>query len=172
MTNENMQSDRLRYRKLASSDLSEFHALIVDPHVREYLLDGREMDEDWTLEAIADSDALFASHGVGLWLVLDRALDTPIGFVGFRIFESIDPAPQLLYAFVRPMTGRGLATEAARTALAAAERANHTSAIAAVDGPNGASIRVLEKLGFRNEREQPGPFGVTLIFTRPLGPDS
>lgn len=154
-------STRLRFIRLRASRLDAFHALLVDPHVRRYLLDGLEVDRAFAEQAIADSDALFAAQGVGLWL-LERHGE-PIGFAGFRVFEELSPAPQLIYGLTEAHTGQGLATEAAR-AMVRFARGRLSPIIAAVDAPNVASLRVLDKLGFERTGETEGAFGATVML--------
>lgn len=162
-------SARLRFSRLGREGLDTFHRLAVDPHVRRYLLDGEVVGRGWCEEVLAASDALFERTGLGLWL-LERDGEA-VGFAGFHVFEEMGPAPQLLYALSGTHSGRGLATEAAR-ALVAFARARGLGRIeAAVDAPNGASIRVLEKLGFvRLPRTVAGAFGDTLLFELPTSP--
>lgn len=166
-------SPRLAYERLAQRRAEAFHALVVDPHVRRYMMDGRAMEPAWSRAAIDDSDALFASRGLGLWLVRERGREeaAPVGFCGFRVFEELGPEPQLLYAFVEAATGRGYATEAAEALLRLASDpagAGLAEVTAAVDAPNAASLRVLEKLGFARTGQVPGAFGtaVTLRWRR------
>lgn len=161
------KSPRLAYRPLLPRDGGLFLRLLRDPHVREYLLDGAIADEAFGAEAIAESEALVAEVGVGLWLAaLREAGRKTAGFCGFRRFPGLGADPQLLYALLPGHTGRGLATEMGAACVAAAEAAGlgpplHT----AVDAPNRASARVLEKLGFRRVREVPGgPFGASWLF--------
>jgi RimJ/RimL family protein N-acetyltransferase len=152
---------RLSIDRLTPGDLAEFHRLVTDSHIRRFLLDGAVMDEEWSRLEIERSDALFESTGLGLWLL--RENDERIGFAGYRVFEEMSPEPQLIFALLEQATGRGLATEAGRAMI---ERAAPTlgSILAAVDEPNIASVRVLEKLGFRPDGSVPGAFGRTLLF--------
>lgn len=159
------QSPRLAYLRVGATNLDAFHALLVDPHVRRYLLDGTEVGRDFAEQAARDSDALFRSHGLGLWLLVHEG--APIGFAGFRVFEDLSAAPQLLYALLEAKTGRGLATEAARAMVRFAK--DRLSPItAAVDAPNVASLRVLDKLGFVRTGETDGAFGATVLLALDL----
>jgi RimJ/RimL family protein N-acetyltransferase len=159
-----MTSPRLVYAPLAASDLDVFHGLVVDEHVRRFLLDGAVHPRAWSAERIADSRDLFARRGVGLWLARDAASGEVVGFCGFM---ELDPGagPELVYALPSRWTGRGYATEMARAAIAAA-RARDASAeiVASVDAPNVASVRVLERLGFVHAGATPGAFGDMLLF--------
>ncbi len=158
-----IETPRLVLERLTASDFAPFHRLVVDPHVRRFLLDGQSMDEEWSRAEIARSDELFDSIGLGLWLVHDGG--DLVGFAGFRVFEEMAPEPQLLYAFVERVTGRGYATEVGG-ALVALAGPKLDPILAAADEPNAASIRVLAKLGFEPAGSLPGAFGRTLLFER------
>lgn len=158
---------RLRFRRVAAPDAAALHDLAVDPHIRRYLLDGQLVDRSWSDTEIHRSTMLFAARGVGLWLVFPvGSTGEPIGFGGYRIFEDLDPRPQLLYALRESWTGRRLGTELA-TALVefAVAKAGFEEVPAATDEPNIASVRVLENVGFRRTGHTAGPFGRTLLFT-------
>jgi len=165
-----LTSERLRYRRLSAADVAAFHALIVDEHVRRYLLDGLTMDRDWSATQVAASDALFAERGIGLWLtfVFEQQVQ-PIGFCGFIRFDETGPEPQLLYALSAEHTGQGYATEMARALIDYVRRNTAaTEIISAVDEPNAASSRVLTKLGFQLSGSSPGAFGRMLHYRLPL----
>jgi RimJ/RimL family protein N-acetyltransferase len=160
-----MTSKRLRYERLMPPALDEFHRLVTDEHVRRYLMDGQIFPRDWSLARIEESAALFESRGVGLWLARVRQGGDLAGFCGFLEFPSLHPEPQLVYALLERFTGCGYATEMAQAAIAEARRhAGFARVIAGVDEPNVASIRVLEKLGFRPFDVQPGSFGRTILM--------
>ena len=149
------------YRRLTADNVGAFHRLATDPHVRRYLLDGEVVGEEWARDEIESSDSLFDVHGVGIWLVYEG--DEPVGFIGYRVFEEVGPEPQLLYAFVERVTGRGAATAAARWLI---EQVDWDEIVSAVDEPNVASMRVLEKVGFERSGTLPGAFGEIVLFTR------
>lgn len=69
------------------------------------------------------------------------------------------------FAFLEQVTGRGYATEAGEAFVRfAREHAGMRRILSAVDEPNSASIRVLEKLHFRQYGAVPGHFGRVLLF--------
>jgi len=149
----------MEYRRLRGDDAATFLALATDEHVRRYLLDGQIVGADWVDAEIVRSDGLFDEFGVGLWLVVEDG--DPIGFAGYRRFEEIGPEPQLMYAFLERVTGRGRATRTARWLL---EQVDWDRVVSAVDEPNRASSRVLEKVGFRGCGSVPGAFGRIRIY--------
>jgi ribosomal-protein-alanine N-acetyltransferase len=73
---------------------------------------------------------------------------------------DVHPDPQLVYAMFERFTGNGYATEMARAAITHA-RMQHAFAtiFASVDEANVASVRILEKLGFKRYSSREGAFG-------------
>lgn len=160
-----MTSERLSYQPVSPATLDAFHSLIQDAHVRQYLCDGNVFPREWTEERVDDSRALFESRGVGLWLAHDRPTGELVGFCGFLVFPTLSPEPQLVYAMFERWTGRGVATEMARAAIAEARtHPGFETILAGVDAVNVASVRVLEKLGFERIASHPGAFGETLLM--------
>src|SRR6478672_3073425 len=145
-----MTSERLTYCRLTHARVDEFHALVQDDHVRRYLMDGQLFPREWSEERIRDSLALFERRGVGLWLAHEQPTDALVGFCGFLEIPSVHPEPQLVYAMFERFAGQGYATEMVRAAIAEARcHTGFNAIVAGVDEPNVASLKVLEKLGFR-----------------------
>jgi RimJ/RimL family protein N-acetyltransferase len=160
-----MRSQRLRYEPFTVADLDVFHLLVQDDHIRRYLMDGNVMPREWSEARIRASDELFDRRGVGIWLVFDGASSDPVGFCGFLEIPAMHPEPQLVYALLERFTGRGYATEMARTAIAEARRQpGFAEIIAAVDEVNARSVHVLRKLGFERVETCQGAFGTLLVF--------
>jgi ribosomal-protein-alanine N-acetyltransferase len=155
-----MISERLTYEPLAPAQLGAFHSLVEDEHVRRYLMDGEVFPREWSAERIRESEDLFRRRGVGIWLARERASRELVGFCGFLELPQVHPEPQLVYAMFERFTGKGLAGEMARAAIAQARaHPGFETIIAAVDEVNAASLRVLDKLGFERFATQPGHFG-------------
>jgi [ribosomal protein S5]-alanine N-acetyltransferase len=160
-----MQSERLAYRPLTTDQLSDFHALVQDDHVRRYMMDGNLFPREWSEERIRESADLFERRGVGLWLTRVKPNGELAGFCGFLELPSLHPEPQLVYALRQPFTGRGLATEMALASIAEARRhPGFETIVAGVDEVNTASVRILQKLGFRTRTSVPGALGSTLVM--------
>jgi [ribosomal protein S5]-alanine N-acetyltransferase len=160
-----MTSARLRYEPVTAATLDDFHSLVQDDHVRRYMMDGQLFPREWSEERVRDSLALFDRRGVGLWLVYERNSGELAGFCGFLEIRSLHPEPQLVYALFERFTGIGYATEMAVASIAEARRHQGFSTIVAgVDEVNVASLRVLERLGFRRRATYPGSFGNTLLL--------
>ena len=157
-------SARLRYEPLTLDHVDRFHALVQDDHIRRYLMDGEVFPREWSVDRVNDSTGLFASRGVGLSLVFEKASDEPVGFCGFLAMDAAEP--QLVYALRERFTGRGYATEMATASIADARaNAGFTEIVAGVDEVNAASMRVLEKLGFERTATAQGAFGNLFTYT-------
>jgi RimJ/RimL family protein N-acetyltransferase len=160
-----MVSERLHYVPVAAAMLDAFHALVQDEHVRRYLMDGQLFPREWSEARIRESEALFERSAIGLWLTYERASTALVGFCGFVEFPSLRHGPELVYALREGYPGRGYATEMARAAIAHARtRGGLGDIVTSVDEVNGASLRVLEKLGFERCGSRPGAFGSTLLL--------
>jgi ribosomal-protein-alanine N-acetyltransferase len=160
-----MTSERLKYQPVTPATLDDFHSLVQDDHVRRYLMDGQLFPREWSEQRVRDSVALFDRRGVGLWLAYERTSGELAGFCGFLEIPSMHPEPQLVYALFERFTGIGYATEMAVASIAEAHRhPGFSTIVAGVDEVNVASLRVLEKLGFRRHGTQPGSFGNTLLL--------
>jgi [ribosomal protein S5]-alanine N-acetyltransferase len=157
---------RLTLTPLAAEQLAAFHALVTDPHIRRYMMDGEVLPLEWSAGQIAASTARFQAGSVGLWLahLRERAGDA-IGFCGFTALPGTELANELVYALRQDSSGAGLATEMAGAMIAHARAQPGFGPISAsVDAVNAASVRTLEKLGFRRTGTRPGAFGDMLLF--------
>jgi [ribosomal protein S5]-alanine N-acetyltransferase len=166
-----MTSERLTYLPLSLAMLDDFHALVQDDHVRRYLMDGGLFPREWSEQRVRDSISLFDRRGVGLWLAYERKSSELAGFCGFLEIASMHPEPQLVYALFERFTGLGYATEMAVASIAEAFRhPGFSTIVAGVDEVNVASVRILEKLGFRRVATHPGSFGDTLLLLLDVSP--
>jgi ribosomal-protein-alanine N-acetyltransferase len=146
-----LETARLVLRPCVLGDVDPLHALWTHPDVRRYLWDDviitRERAAQTVRDAIASADA-----GLGLWIVIERATGMRAGFCGL-IRREPDAAPELMYGLAPASWHRGYATEASEAVLAYAFGVLRAARVtAATDVPNGASIRVMERLGFRYVR--------------------
>ncbi len=164
-----LDTPRLVLRPLTVDDVEPFYArLVCDPVVMAFyhayaepLTDSerRERAQRDFFEHFSDGRVRF---GYVCWAVTTRtpvasAAGAPIaagelvGWAGVVTPALADPAlgPELAYMVAAALHGYGLATEAAGAVLADAYTRYDLAAVhAVVDAPNGASRRVLAKLGF------------------------
>ncbi len=144
-TDERIETRRLRLRAFAGGDRDVLVHMLRSPGVRRYL--GGPVDET-TIARIADSAV---GERPDVFCVADRATDVAIGTVRLDRHRS---ETEVSYEFLPTTWGRGLATEAVRT-LVDWTWIHHPdpSLIAVTQTANVRSCRLLERLGFRHERE-------------------
>ncbi|MGC5165899.1 GNAT family N-acetyltransferase [Luteimicrobium sp. DT211] len=144
------ETGRLRLRPWHVQD-AVFHRelwLERDPRVpahRRVDADGRPtvVDlEDWARHYVPEPSP-------GLLVVELRGSGAPIGYCGLVANSVGRPdEPELAFEFLRSTWNRGFATESSRAVLELASRSGYRHVASTVRAWNGASLRVLEKLGF------------------------
>jgi len=151
-------SDRLILRPWQESDRSPFAAMSADSAVMQYLraLPTREACDAWVDYQIAHQN----EHGFCLWAVELRGSAAFVGAVGLlhvSFSASFTPAIEIGWRLARDAWGQGLATEAARAALAFGFADLALDEIVAYAAPpNQASQNVMKKLGM--SRDEAGDF--------------
>lgn len=91
----------------------------------------------------------YASNGFGLWMVVLKANNIPIGMCGI-VKRHPYPQPDIGFAFLPEYSGKGFATESANATLWYAKTAlGFTNIVAIVMPENTKSIQVLEKIGLQ-----------------------
>jgi RimJ/RimL family protein N-acetyltransferase len=165
MSAPTLATPRLRLRPFSPDDVGVLHTQWTDPDVRRYLWDGRVIARDEVVAVVEESIAAFASRGSGFWVI---ELGTPPVAIGFAGLRPLLDAPDLeLYYGLDPRHwGRGYATEASRAVLDYGFDVLGLDAIPIrTDGPNAASVAVMERLGARYVRtDATGAFGTTIVY--------
>jgi ribosomal-protein-alanine N-acetyltransferase len=171
-----IETARLRLRPFVPADAAAHRRLYADPEVTRWLGGGPFVGEEAerrSARALRRFVEQWEQRGFGVWAVLDRATGAFLGQCGLSALDALREI-ELLYAFHRAAWGRGLATEAARAALAYAFDAAGLARVIAVASPdNLASRRVLEKIGMVYEKDVEvfGIVAVCYAITRAGGGD-
>jgi ribosomal-protein-alanine N-acetyltransferase len=152
---ESLETARLRLRPLAPADLDRLTRIWTDPDVSRLLLsrprDGSDVEA--RLRAMLEH-----ARRWGMWGIELRATGELVGRCGFYPYAGEGargggPEPELAFLLAREQWAHGLATEAARAALAALLWTHpRTRAIALVRPEHTACRRVLDKVGMQEER--------------------
>jgi RimJ/RimL family protein N-acetyltransferase len=122
--------------------------LNADPEVTRFTGDGPVVDDAEARSRIANLHRQ-AQARLGRMVVLDRASGERLGWCGLKLLE--EGVVDLGYRFFRRHWGKGFATEASRASLAFGfTELGLARIIATVDPGNTASLRVMQKLGFRS----------------------
>jgi [ribosomal protein S5]-alanine N-acetyltransferase len=148
-----LETDRLRLRHLSSADAPFMLELLNDPDFIRNIGDRGVRTLDQARQYIqAGPAASYEQHGFGLDLVESRQSGLGVGICGL-LRRDCHPDVELGFAFLPTARGQNYAFEAGRAALDFGTRSLGLTRIVALTAPdNMASIRVLEKLGFRFER--------------------
>jgi ribosomal-protein-alanine N-acetyltransferase len=147
-----IDTDRLRLRPFISDDVKFAFDWFGDPLVMRFTPSGPDRSMEQTAARIANYKRHQAKHGFSKWIIIERDLGRPIGDAGLLLLAEygwIDFG----YRLAQPFWGKGLATEAASAWVQKAFGELKLDRLAAIVHPeNYASIRVLQKLGFLEER--------------------
>jgi len=143
------ETERLIIRRLAEDDLDALFAVYGDADTMRWVDDGVPLTRELCVEWVAVTYRNYASRGYGMSALVLRETGKVVGFCGL-VHPGSQETPELKYALLREHWGRGLAGEAAVAMLAYGALAFGMHRILATVAPaNAASIRVLEKAGFR-----------------------
>jgi RimJ/RimL family protein N-acetyltransferase len=134
-------------RPIEPSDADTLHAIFTEPGVRQYLFDDTLLTREETQKHV---DAALMHDA---WVVM---LDGST--VGFASLRPAGQDRELLIAISKRCWGRGVAFDAARTALRHGfEVLKLDRILAGVDLPNERSHRLMARLGFTPTGETDGP---------------
>ena len=149
-----LETERLLFRDHEPRDLEPYCAMEADAEVRRWVGGAPRTRES--------AEAKFRSvylepvrDRLGMWATVLKAEDRYVGYCG--VYRHGPGAGTLGYYLARPYWGRGLASEAARAFVDFGFRELGLSRIvAAVEVGNDVSKHILDKLGFRLVRHEPG----------------
>lgn len=146
-----LRGDRVLLRPFEPADADAAHAVYGDEEVMRHVGEGGAVSREETAQMIEGYRRHQHEHGFACWAVVDRGTGELIGDAGLEITAH---GVELGYTLTRSAWGRGLATEAGRLCIAAAfGPLGLPRLVALADVDNPASLRVLEKLGFRRAAE-------------------
>ncbi len=147
-----LQSARLWMREMSLADLDFVSEMLGDPEVTRFYPKCYSRDEAkaW----IARQVQRYAQDGCGLWLVVEKGTQRPVGQIGLAV-QSVDGSEELELGYLihRPYWRQGLATEGALACRDYAFRVlNRARVISLIRPENIPSQGVADKLGMRPER--------------------
>jgi len=148
-----LQTGRLILRHFNTGDALFILTLLNEPSFLRHIGDKKVRNlEDARQYILTGPVATYERHGFGLYQVELKATHTPVGMCGLLKREEL-PQPDIGFAFLPDFWNRGFAFEAANAVLSdARERLKLNRILAIVSPDNDASIKLLEKLGLRFER--------------------
>lgn len=138
---------RLCLRPMTQADVGDIHALVTRPEVARMLF---MFSPDWTHDEAKAFVGEWAWQGKLRFRLSVEAKGEWLGWIGV----SDDPTPEIFYAMTAAASGNGYAQEAVRGFCGFLFARFGLSALSAgVFADNPASVRVLEKCGFRRVSE-------------------
>ena len=150
-----LETERLILRELTFDDAPFILTLLNDPSFLRYINDKNVRNlEDARQYMLNGPMASYARNGFGLYLVELKDTAVPIGLSGLLKREEL-PDADIGFAFLPDYWGKGFAFESACAVMSdARERLGLKRVLAIVMPDNDASIKLLEKLGMRFERDK------------------
>jgi ribosomal-protein-alanine N-acetyltransferase len=157
-----VKTERLILEPWTSSDWQAFRPIATDVEVMRYITGGIPWTDEQIQNFVNRQVILYSERGFCRWKLVEASTGELIGFCGPGIWRDA-PDPEIGWWLARHCWGRGLATEAARTALHnALDRVRLERIISIAMPDNTASIGIMKKLGFEFDAEFESE-GITLV---------
>lgn len=147
-----IETSRTFLRKFTADDFDDIAAILSNPRVMKYLgVSAKPVTRDETKQILDSINRLWKNKGYGRMAVVSKDDNKLIGMAGLRHFEG---DAELFYLLDEPYWGQGLATEIGKAILEYGFETFDFPRIIAVTRPsNAATLRVLDKLGLKYEKE-------------------
>jgi RimJ/RimL family protein N-acetyltransferase len=156
-----VETRRLVLRRFQRADLDALTTIFEKPEMWRFPY-GRGFTRAETAMFLEAQIAEWDACRLGCWIATEKATDRVVGYVGLSVphfLPEVLPAVEVGWRLARAAWGRGIATEAARAALAFGfGELGMREIIAIVDPSNRRSLRVCAKLDMteRPDRLHPG----------------
>jgi ribosomal-protein-alanine N-acetyltransferase len=150
---DELRTPRLLLTRIAPSDLDDFVRMYQDSQVMATL--GGVRSPAWTAQYLEQQMAHWQQHGFGYWTARDPGTGQFLGRGGAR-YATVEGNTEVEvgYGFLAEFWGRGLSTELARESVRVGFVELHRPDLVSFTlMTNHASRRVMEKAGFRYERD-------------------
>lgn len=138
---------RLNIRRFVRSDAEALVGLFEEPRVHRFVGDGVALSIDDARLWVERSRENIDRFGYGTGAVVERGSSTLIGWAGFA--RPGDGSEEIVYGLAPERWGRGYGSEIVAALLRFAEERGIAPVRATVDPNNCASIRLLDRAGFR-----------------------
>ena len=166
-----LETERLILREFRSSDLEALVNMWCEPKVYEFITGKPSTIEDrW--RSILRANGQWLMVGFGAWILEEKSTGLIIGEAGFLdckrdIIPSMNETPEMGWVLSTAYHGKGLATEALQKIATWGDQNLTQDVTACITAPeNAASIRVAQKLGFKEVAQTTYQGEPTLLFHR------
>ena len=149
-----IETDRLLIRPFNLDDILPAYEMNLDPAVSKFTGDGGIVSlKETERRIVEDVMGDYQKHGFGRFAVELKGEKGFIGFTGLKFLDDFNEV-DIGFRFMKKYWGNGIATESAKACLKYGfETLKMEKIIGLVLPGNIASIRVLEKLNFKFEKE-------------------
>jgi RimJ/RimL family protein N-acetyltransferase len=167
-----LSTERLRLRGHRKNDLDACVALWSDLDMVRYI-GGKPSTRDATWSRLLQYLGHWSVNGFGYWLVEEIATGRYVGEVGIADFlremePSLKGSPEAGWVIAPWAQGRGYASEALTAVLGWADaNLDHPAIACLIDPDNAPSLRVADKLGFRETMRTTFHGMPTVLMWRP-----
>jgi [ribosomal protein S5]-alanine N-acetyltransferase len=149
---ESFATARMSASRICEGDFGDLFRLNQDPQVAKTMAGTRSASQ--TREFIRTAVEHWEGHGYGFWIFCDRADGRFIGRGGLRNVDIEGNSEiEIAYAVMPESWRRGFGTEMARSCIDVARKLAIRDLVAFTLPTNLSSRAVMEKVGFRYERD-------------------
>jgi RimJ/RimL family protein N-acetyltransferase len=148
-------TERLRLRAHTLDDYETCVAMWSDPEVTRFI-GGKPQTREEIWSRLLRYAGMWALTGKGFWVIEEKETGKPVGEVGvMEARRAMEPGfgadePEVGWALLPAMHGKGYAGEAVKAAMAWADEVLKPPVLVCIISPeNAPSIKLAEKLGFR-----------------------
>lgn len=147
-----LETSRLLLTTWNPEDWIAFRPIATDREVMRYITGGEPWTDDQIRGFVQRQIKLYEERGYCRWKLMEKLTGDLIGFCGVGQWQ--DQNSEIGWWLARKFWGRGLASEAARVALDDVfARSDLDRLISVAMTGNTASIRIMQKLGMKFDRE-------------------
>ncbi len=149
---ETLYTDRLILRKMTHEDAEDIFRYLSDPEVIRYSIGEPHKDLDNSIAYIDSVLTAYENNYAGLWCIVPKDTNRVIGTCGIEIWFKEHQRAEIGYSLSQDNWGNGYMTEALHAIVQFGFEKmdlNRIEAFCHVD--NAPSLRVLEKIGLRQE---------------------
>jgi RimJ/RimL family protein N-acetyltransferase len=166
-----IETERLRMRGHRVADFEECTAMWAAAEVTRYTT-GKPQTREEVWARLLRYLGHWNVMGFGYWAIEEKAIGQFVGELGFvdwkrEVDPSIEGMAEMGWILAPRTHGRGYATEAARAAIAWSEKnLDGMKVVCMIDPSNAPSLRVAEKIGFREYARTSYKGMPTILFER------
>lgn len=161
-----LETERLILREFTDADVDNLVELDADPEVTRYINGGKPTAREYIVETVMPKILSYYQKGgnLGIWAVQKKDDPTFMGWFLLRPNLKDTSEIELGYRFKRKYWGQGFATEGSVALVKKGfEELDIDVIMAAADPANGASRRVMEKVGLIYEKDEAEEDGFIIV---------